>query len=388
MKYIPYGNHNITEEDIGAVVKIMRSKNLTQGPAVEAFENAICKEVKSEHAIATNSATSALHIACKALGLKKGDWLWTTSITFVASANCGIYCDAEVDFVDIDPKNGLMDTECLEVKLKIAETKGLLPKIVVPVHLSGSSCAMERIYQLSIKFGFKVVEDASHAIGGSYKSMPIGNCKYSDVTVFSFHPVKIITTGEGGAATTNNKELAIKMRELRTHGITRDREKYKDKRRKPWEYEQQDLGYNYRMNDIQAALGTSQLKRLEKIITKRNSLLANYKELLKNDPVDLLEIPRECMSAVHLAIILIRDSSERKHIDLFEHMRKHGIGVQVHYAPVHKQPFYRDRYNYSSETLKGTEIYSKSAISIPLFPELSLKQQKYVVKVIIKGIGI
>ena len=270
--YIPYGSQTITEADIEAVIAVMRSSFLTQGPAVPAFEKAVAAKVKAAHGVAVNSATSALHIACLALGLVPGDRLWTTPITFVASANCGLYCGASVDFVDIDPATGLMSVEALEQKLQVAERGGTLPKVVVPVHLAGSSCDMAAIGALAQRYGFAVLEDASHAIGGRYQGEPVGNCRHSDITVFSFHPVKIITTGEGGLATTNDEQLAQTMAELRSHGIVREPERFERPPAGPWVYEQQQLGFNYRMTDLQASLGLSQLKRLEQIVAERNRL--------------------------------------------------------------------------------------------------------------------
>ena len=285
---------------------------------VPCFENAVAKKVNVKHGIVTNSATSALHIACIALGLRPGDRLWTSPITFVASANSARYCGAEVDFVDIEPKTGLMCTESLEKKLEIASKKGKLPKIVMPVHLCGTSCAMQTIGGLADKYGFKVLEDASHAIGGKYQQQPIGSCQYSEISVFSFHPVKIITTGEGGIATTNDRLLARRMSDLRCHGITKDSTRFEQATPGPWSYEQQELGFNYRMNEMQAALGLSQLQRIEAIIAERQRLHERYKALLTNLPVQLLHVPADVSSSLHLAVIRLKNSTKQHHKFVFE----------------------------------------------------------------------
>ena len=293
LPFLPYGKQNITHDDINEVLKVLQSDFLTQGPKVPLFEKEICKKVNSKYAIASNSATSSLHLACMALGLTKDDILWTSPITFVASANCALYCGAKIDFVDINQKNSLMDVRLLEKKLNKAEKSGKLPKIVVPVHLAGSSCDMKYIYELSKKYGFYIIEDASHAIGGQYLNQPVGSCLYSDITIFSFHPVKIITTGEGGIATTNSRKLAETMSELRSHGITKYQNKFIEKRKNEnWRYEQQKLGFNYRLTDISASLGLSQLKRLELIVKERNLLFENYKKKLSCNDLEMIEVPK------------------------------------------------------------------------------------------------
>ncbi|MBM5802411.1 MAG: UDP-4-amino-4,6-dideoxy-N-acetyl-beta-L-altrosamine transaminase, partial [Cyanobacteria bacterium K_DeepCast_35m_m2_023] len=307
--FLPYGRQTVSEADIAAVVEVLRSSFLTQGPAVPAFEQAVAGKVGARHGVAVNSATSALHIACLALDLGPGDRLWTSPITFVASANCGRYCGAEVDFVDIDPDTGLMSVAALAAKLKQAECNGTLPKVVVPVHLAGSSCDLAAIAAMAERYGFAVLEDASHAIGGQFHGEPVGNCRYSDITVFSFHPVKIITTGEGGLATTNDPVLAMRMAELRSHGIVRDAGRFQQPAAGPWVYEQQQLGFNYRMTDIQAALGLSQLQRLDEIVAKRNRQLQRYRELLADLPAKLLQVPQDVLSAVHLAVIRLKRAS-------------------------------------------------------------------------------
>lgn len=375
---LPYGRQSVTEADISAVVEVLRSPFLTQGPAVPAFEKATAAMVGASHGVAVNSATSALHIACLALGLGPGDRLWTSTITFVASANCGRYCGAEVDFVDIDSDTGLMSLAALEQKLHEAEQEGSLPKIVVPVHLAGSSCDMVALGALADRYGFKILEDASHAIGGRYQGEPVGNCRHSAITVFSFHPVKVITTGEGGLATTNDPELAEKMVELRSHGIVRSCERFKRPAAGPWVYEQQVLGFNYRMTDIQAALGMSQLERLETIVKERNRQLQKYRQLLVDLPVKLLDVPEGVLSSVHLAVIRLRRATVGQHRAVFEGLRAAGIGVQLHYSPVHLQPYYRSL-GFKERAYPEAEAYAMSAISLPLFPGLKPLEQELVV---------
>jgi len=379
--FIPYGRQTITEADIAAVEQVLRSPFLTQGPAVPAFEQAVASKVGASYAVAVNSATSALHIACLALGLGPGDRLWSSPITFVASANCGRYCGAEVDFVDIDPATALMSVPALAAKLEQAERDGSLPKIVVPVHLAGSSCDMAAIGALAESYGFAVVEDASHAIGGRYRDAPVGNCRYSAITVFSFHPVKIITTGEGGLATTNDQLLARHMAELRSHGIVRDAKRFERPPAGPWVYEQQQLGFNYRMTDIQAALGVSQLQRLEEIVDERNRQLQRYRELLTDLPVKLLEVPKDVLSSVHLAVIRLQEASANRHRKVFEGLRAAGIGVQLHYSPVHLQPYYRQLV-FKEGDYPEAEAYSRNSISLPLHPGIQDHEQERVAQVL------
>ena len=367
--FLPYGRQTISEDDIAAVVEVLRSPCLTQGPAVPAFEEAVSVRVGVRHAVAANSATSALHLACLALGLGPGDRLWTSPITFVASANCARYCGAEVDFVDIDPATGLMSTVALAAKLAQAERDGTLPKLVVPVHLCGSSCDMSSIAALADRYGFAVLEDASHAIGSSYQNQPVGNCRHSAICVFSFHPVKIITTGEGGLATTNDHQLAQRMADLRSHGITKDEARFERPAPGPWSYEQQDLGHNYRMTDLQAALGLSQLERLEIIVAERQRLLEQYRRRLAGLPLRLLEIPHDVHSALHLAVIRLDNNSPVHHRKVFEGLRAAGIGVQLHYTPVHLQPYYR-RLGFQEGDCPEAEAYANNAISLPLYPGL------------------
>jgi len=367
--FLPYGRQTITDADIAAVADVLRSPYLTQGPAVTAFEQAVAQHVGSQYGVAVNSATGALHLGCLALNLGPGDRLWTTPITFVASANCGRYCGAEIGFVDIDPSTGLISLEDLERRLKQADAEGRLPKVLVPVHLSGTSCAMEPIAALAHQYGVAVLEDASHAIGGHYQGKPVGNCRYSAITVFSFHPVKIITTAEGGLATTNDSLLAQRMADLRSHGIVRDKERFERPAPGPWVYEQQMLGFNYRMTDLQAALGLSQLQRLEVIVSERKRLLEQYRLLLADLPLRLLEIPQDVSSALHLAVIRLEDPSPAHHRQVFNGLRAAGIGVQLHYTPVHLQPYYR-RLGFREGDFPAAEAYASNAISLPLYPGL------------------
>ena len=373
--FLPYGRQTITEDDIAAVVNVLQSPFLTQGPAVPAFEKAIAEEVGVEHAVAVNSATSALHLSCLALDLGPEDRLWTSPITFVASANCGRYCGAEVDFVDIEPSTGLMCVKALAAKLEIAEHEGTLPKVVIPVHLCGTSCDMASIAALAERYGFAVIEDASHAIGGSYQQKRVGSCTHSKITVFSFHPVKILTTGEGGVATTNDPRLAQRMADLRSHGITKNFNRFEKPAAGPWSYEQQDLGFNYRLTDLQAALGLSQLQRLDVAVKERNRLLQQYRKLIDHMPLKFLEIPEDVISALHLAVIRLDNCCNSRHRQIFEGLRDHGIGVQLHYMPVHLQPYYR-RLDFKEGDYPNAEAYANDAISLPLYPGLQDADQQ------------
>ena len=379
MTYIPYGRQDITDSDIEAVVKILRSDWLTQGPTVPRFEEAVANYCCAAHGVAVNSATSALHLACLALDLGPGDWLWTSPITFVASANCGLYCGAEVDFVDIDPRTYNMCTEALARKLHEAEKAGRLPSIVVPVHLTGQPCEMAAIHDLSQKYGFKVIEDASHAVGATYKGAPVGNCRYSDITIFSFHPVKIITTAEGGMALTNDAVLAARMQRLRTHGIARDPEIMSQEPDGPWYYEQTELGYNYRMTDIHAALGLSQLSRLDDYVNRRRALALRYDEQLASLPVVTPWQHRDSESAWHLYVICLQlDKLTRTHREIFEFLREQGIGVNLHYIPVHTHPYYR-ALGFSAGSFPEAGRYYSEAISLPMYPALSESEQDKVI---------
>jgi len=365
---IPYGRQHINQADIDAVVEVLRSDFLTQGPMVPAFEKNIANYCNTQHAIAVNSATSALHIACLALGVSKGDVVWTTPNTFVASANCALYCGANIDFVDIDPDTYNLSVDRLNEKLRQAEKDDKLPKVVIPVHFSGQPCDMESIYTLSQKYGFKIIEDASHAIGGRYKDEPIGNCRYSDITVFSFHPVKIITTGEGGMALTNNSSLARKMGLLRSHGITRDAAEMNHTPDGPWYYQQIELGFNYRMSDLHAALGMSQMQRLDEFIVRRNQIAERYDDLLENSLLQLPYCQSDSYSAQHLYVVRVKDHKLKK--EIFEFMRKEGVGVNVHYIPVHTQPYY-EKMGFKDGDFPEAETYYKEAVSLPIFPKLT-----------------
>jgi len=381
---IPYGRQDINQQDINAVVDVLQSDFLTQGPMVPAFEKSIMDACNAKYAVAVNSATSALHIACIALGLGKGDWLWTTPNTFVASANCGLYCGAQVDFVDIDSRTYNMCAEELEKKLIIANKQNKLPKIVIPVHFSGQPCDMAAIYALSQKYGFKIIEDASHAIGGKYKGEPIGNCRYSDITVFSFHPVKIVTTAEGGMAVTNDPKLAEQLNLLRSHGITRDNSLMTKPADGPWYYQQIELGYNYRMTDMQAALGVSQMQRLDEYVTKRHELAERYNEMLKDLPITLPWQSEDSYSGLHLYVIRLQlDKISKTHLEVFNGMREAGILVNLHYISVHLQPYYQEM-GFKEGQFPEAEQYYKEAISLPMFPTITEEQQHLVVSTLNK----
>lgn len=383
---IPYGHQDITQDDIDAVVKVLCSDFLTQGPIVPRFEQTVAGHVGTKHAIAVNSATSALHIACLALGLGPGDWLWTTPITFVASANCGLYCGAQVDFVDIDPRTYNLCPQALKRKLEQAERAGRLPKVLVAVHLCGQPCDMAAIHALSQRYGFKVIEDASHAIGGKYRGEFIGNCLYSDITVFSFHPVKIITTAEGGMALTNHAELANKMALLRSHGITRDQAQMTQEADGPWYYQQIDLGFNYRMTELQAALGVSQIQRLDQYVARRHQLAQRYDELLKALPVTTPWQHPDSYSGLHLYVIRLQlDKMARTHRQVFEALRELGIGVNLHYIPVHTQPYYQ-RMGFKPDDFPEALRYYAEAISLPMFQTMTEAQQDEVVAAVHKAV--
>lgn len=371
---IPYGRQTITQQDIDAVVDVLKSDWLTQGPTVQVFESGLATYCGVSHAVAMNSATSALHVACLALGLGEDDWLWTSPNTFVASANCGRYCGARVDFVDICPRTYNMSVPALEQKLHEAEQHGRLPKVVVPVHFAGQSCDMRAIRKLADQYGFHVIEDASHAVGGSYLGEAIGNCRYSDITIFSFHPVKIITTAEGGMALTNSPGLAERMHLLRSHAITRDESQMSNDSHGPWYYEQLALGYNYRMTDMQAALGVSQLQRLDEFVVRRRALAADYNAYLAEFPVTLPWQSPDTQSAWHLYAIRlnVEDEGETRH-RVFNSLRAAGIGVNVHYIPVHLQPYYGDL-GYTEGMFPEAERYYRQAISLPLFPAMTEAQ--------------
>lgn len=379
---IPYGKQDINQQDIDAVVNVLQSDYLTQGPQVPLFEAAINKVTQSQYAVAVNSATSALHIACLALGVGKGDIVWTSPITFVASANCALYCGASVDFVDIDPETYNLSPIELEKKLIEAKQQNKLPKVVIPVHLAGQSCDMQKIHQLSLEYGFNIIEDAAHAIGGSYQNQPVGNCRYCDITVFSFHPVKIVTTAEGGVATTNDPKLAQKMQLFRSHGITRDPELMTEESHGEWYYQQLELGFNYRMTDLQAALGVSQLQRLSIFIKNRQNRAQIYNQRLNNLPITLPYQRLETNSSWHLYIIRLQldkiDKIDKTHGQVFTALREVGIVVNLHYIPVHLQPYYQ-KLGFKEADFPVAEHYYQEAISIPLFSHLSATDQESVI---------
>ncbi len=380
---IPYGRQSISEDDIQAVVNVLRSDWLTQGPVVPAFEKAVAEKCGAQYAVATNSATSALHIACLALGVAAGDRVWTTPNTFVASANCARYCGADVDFVDIDPLTMNLSITDLATRLAAAEKNGTLPKVIIPVHFAGLPCDMQAIHALSKKYGFRIIEDASHAIGARYFDEPIGNGRYSDITVFSFHPVKIITTAEGGMAVTNSKELAGTMALLRSHGITRDIAAFRNDYLGPWQYEQHELGFNYRLTDLQAALGMSQLHRLEHFVARRNSLASKYDALLVDLPLCTPYRPNEHLSGCHLYVIRLDDAGI--HREIFEMLRAEGIFVNLHYTPVHLQPYYR-QLGFTPGDFPNAEQHGTCAISLPLYPAMSDEDSERVVTALTQAI--
>ena len=379
---IPYGRQDINQADIDAVVAVLRSDFLTQGPAVPAFEKTVADYCGAQHAVAVNSATSALHIACLVLGVGKGDVVWTSPITFVASANCAIYCGASVDFVDIDPRTYNLSVERLTEKLAQAEKAGKLPKVVIPVHLCGQPCDMAGIHALGQKYGFKIIEDASHAIGGRYKEEPIGNCRYSDITVFSFHPVKIITTAEGGMALSNNAALASRMALLRSHGITRDPAQMTHVADGPWYYQQIDLGYNYRMTELQAALGVSQMSRLNEFITKRHAIAQRYDHELSGLPIQTPWQHPDTYSAYHLYPVRIqqnaRGATQRQ---VYDALQAACINVNLHYIPVYRQPYY-EAMGFRSGYCPEAEPFHQQALSIPMYPTLTDAEQTKVIRVL------
>lgn len=376
---IPYGRQELSKEDIDAVVDVLRSDWLTQGPAVERFERLVANYCGAEYAVAVNSATSALHIACLAAGLQPGDGLWTSPNTFVASANCALYCGALPYFVDIDPRSYNLDEHCLEEKLACAKRDGRLPQVVIPVHFAGQPCEMEHIASLSERYGFTVIEDASHALGGRYRNTRIGSCTYSAMTVFSFHPVKIITTGEGGMILTNRRDHYEKLMRLRSHGITRDPSLMSGPSHGPWYYEQIELGFNYRMSDIQAALGASQIERLDEFIERRQRLARRYDEGLKELPVVLPWRHPDNYSALHLYVLRLHCTvSGKSKLKVFEELRKAGINVNLHYIPVHMQPYYR-QLGFNPGDYPRAEEYYEEALTLPLFPGLTDSAQDRVI---------
>ncbi|MCR8913696.1 UDP-4-amino-4,6-dideoxy-N-acetyl-beta-L-altrosamine transaminase [Marinobacter panjinensis] len=379
---IPYGKQDISQADVDAVLEVLKSDFLTQGPKVPEFEAKVAGHVGAKHALAVNSATSALHIACLALGLGEGDWLWTTPVTFVASANCGLYCGAKVDFVDIDPRTYNLCPKALAAKLEEAEQEGRLPKVVVTVHLCGQPCDMEAINKLAQRYGFRTIEDASHGIGGKYQGEFIGNGRYSDITVFSFHPVKIVTTAEGGMAVTNDDQLAAKMNLLRSHGITRDPALMTHEPDGPWYYQQVDLGYNFRMTELQAALGVSQMQRLDDFVARRHKLAKRYDQQLAGLPLTLPWQHPDSYSGLHLYVIRLQlEKTTFSHRKVFELLREEGVGVNLHYIPVHTQPYYQQM-GFEENDFPQSMAYYREAISLPMFYGLTEQKQDKVVAVL------
>lgn len=373
---LPYGKQDIRHEDINAVVDVLKSDLITQGDLVPKFESSVAEKVGAAHGVAVNSATSALHIAYMAAGLRPGGLLWTVPNTFVATANAALYCGADVDFVDVDPRTYNMSVDSLEEKLKIAERIGRIPDLVVPVHFAGQPCDMKQIRELGDEYGFRIIEDASHAIGASYQSEQIGACQFSDITVFSFHPVKIITTGEGGMALSNNPELVARMVLLRSHGVTRSADLIDKQDAEAWYYEQIDLGFNYRMTEMQAALGISQLSRLDEYVDKRHSLAKHYDALLGDAPLVFPYQTDTSRSAYHLYPVMLSNSDQRRFV--FDRMRSRGIGVNVHYIPVHTQPWYKSKgFNWGDYAV--AEDYYSRTMSLPLFPQMGLHDVERVV---------
>lgn len=375
---IPYGRQTISDADIESVVQVLRSDYLTQGPQVPAFEEAVARHVGAPYAVAVNSATSALHMACLALGLGPGDWLWTSPNSFVASANCALYCGAQVDFVDIDPRTYNICTQALSDKLAHAKKVSRLPKVVVPVHFAGQSCDMQAIAALAREYGFKVIEDASHAIGGRWQGSYVGGCQYSDITVFSFHPVKIITTAEGGLLTTRDAGISQRLADLRSHGITRDAARLERQEQGGWYYEQQSLGFNYRMTELQAALGVSQMTQLSRFVARRHVLVARYERGLVDLPLVRPWQHPESYSAFHLYVIQVTEGARVGRRALFDALRSAGVLVNVHYIPIHLQPHYQ-RMDFKAGDFPNAEAYYGAAISLPLYADLTESDQDYVI---------
>lgn len=381
---IPYGRQSISDDDIRAVTEVLRSDFLTQGPAVPRFEQSVASTVGAKHAVAVNSATSALHIACLALDVGPGDLVWTSPNTFVASANCAKYCGADVDFVDIEPSTSNMSIEALRTKLIESKRLGRLPKVVIPVHFAGQSCDMQELSELGNAYGFKIIEDASHAVGAMYRSEFVGSCRYSDITVFSFHPVKIITSGEGGMALTNDANVADRLALLRSHGTTRDAAKFHITDFGPWYYEQHMLGYNYRMIDLEAALGSNQLKRLGEFVKRRNELARRYDDMLSDVAIVKPTVKADRLSSFHLYVVRLPGLDSQVHMKTFNAMRASGIGVNLHYVPVHLQPYYR-KLGFGPGMFPEAEAHARSAISLPLYADLSDHQQEEVVAALRKA---
>lgn len=381
---IPYGRQNIDDADIAAVLEVLQSDFLTQGPKVPEFELAVSQLCQVNYAIAVNSATSALHLACLALGVTQGDVVWTSPISFVASANCALYCGATIDFVDVDPDTGLMSVTALAEKLQQAATEQKLPKVLIPVHLAGHSCEMAAIHALCLQYQIKIIEDASHAIGATYQGKPVGHCQFSDICVFSFHPVKIITTAEGGMALTKDPALAAQMQLHRSHGITRDPLDMTEPSHGPWYYQQIELGFNYRLTELQAALGLSQLRRLPQFLAARQQAVVHYQHLLKDLPLQLPAAALNGVSAWHLYIIRLDDADSR--LRVFEALRAAGIGVNVHYIPIHTQPYYQ-QLGFQWGDFPGAEVFYSKIISLPMYADLTLSMQQQVAAALAAATG-
>jgi len=380
---IQYGRQTIEEDDYESILKVLKSDFLTQGPTNELFEKKVANFCQSEYALSFNSATSALHVACLVLGLNKKDILWTSPISFVASANCGVYCGAKIDFVDIDPYTYNISVDALEEKLLIAEKIGTLPKILVVVHMAGQPARMSEIKALGDKYNFKIIEDASHALGSTYQNTNTGCCKYSDITVFSFHPVKIITTGEGGMMTTNLHDIYDKAKMLRSHGINKNPNNFLSESHGPWFYEQVNLGFNYRLSDINAALGISQLRKIKKFIKKRNELANNYAKLLNNEKIALPKVLENCYSSFHLYIINLKTHEMSiSQTEVFKRLIEKGIMVNLHYIPIHLQPFYQRKFGFKLGDFPFAEKYYSCAVSLPIFPLMSKIDQEYIVNAV------
>ena len=384
---IPYGRQDVSKEDIDAVVRVLQSDFLTQGTAIPLFEKAVSDYCGVRFASAMNSATSALHAACLALGLGTDDWLWTSPITFVASANCALYCGARVDFVDIDPLTCNISPEALENKLEVAKRVGRLPKVVVAVHMTGHPCDMKAIRSLAEIYGFSIIEDAAHAIGAWYAGAPVGSCRYSEITVFSFHPVKIVTTGEGGIAVTNDEGLAEKLDRLRSHGITRNPSRMTEAAHGPWYYQQVELGFNSRMTDVQAALGASQMTRLDEFVARRHNLFTAYNEAFSSLPLILPVERPDCISSHHLYVVrLSAQAASQRRLQLFNDLRVAGIGVNVHYIPVHLQPWYC-QFGFRAGDFPAAEAFYEQSITLPLFPAMTTAQQHEVIHAVRKALS-
>jgi len=380
-EFIPYGKQSIDDEDIAAVINVLHSDFLTQGPVIPSFEQAFCDYTGANFAVAVSNATAALHVACLALGVGEGDLVWTSPNSFLSSANCALFCNAQINFVDIDPNTYNLCAEKLAQKLHLAQQEGCLPKVVIPVHFAGQPCDMARIHALSIQYQFSIIEDASHAVGASYQKHKIGYCEYSDICIFSFHPVKIITTAEGGLALTNNTDIASRMRQFACHGTTRIKDEFTDQEQGDWYYEQEYLGYNYRMTEMQAALGLSQLSKLDGFIEQRHRLFENYSTLLNSLDITLPQLSSDSVSALHLYPICLSPNLVPFRKQIFQALREEGIGVQVHYIPIHTQPYYQ-KLGFSWGNFPISENYYLSCFSLPLYSTLSFEQQDRVKQVL------